>query len=39
MVENKKVMEFLETYEEALGQQINKSKTSMIFSNNVKKEV
>lgn len=31
MIENRKVMETLEVYEQALGQQINKDKTSMSF--------
>lgn len=36
MVENEKIQNLLMIYEQASDQQINRSKTMMIFSNNVK---
>lgn len=36
MPENRRILELLETYEQASKQQINKDKTTMTFSKNVK---
>lgn len=36
MVENEKIQNLLMIYEQASGQQMNRSKTMMTFSNNVK---